>query len=59
MQMSYNSGSIFLSATESGNHTFSCRRYFSNLISRYVRFARDELSKGFMIFFNATGCCVI
>ena len=34
--------------------TFSCRRCLSSLSSRYVRFARTGVLKGFIIFFTAT-----
>lgn len=45
-------------AARIGRHTFSCRKCFSSLSSRYVRLDRTGVLKGFMIFLTATACPV-
>ena len=47
-----------ISMTMGAKHTFSCRRCLSNFSSRYVRFDKTGVLKGFMIFLTATACPV-
>lgn len=58
---SFSMGSIVpeqIAAQRMGPRTFSCLRCLSSFNSRYVRFDKTGVLKGFIIFFTATACPV-